>query len=95
MSPKIPEILAELRRYQATEVIDGARFQTRQTPLMAELLTILANEQTTAAAKMEQYTERLVAQTDRLVAFTKGRYVFTAALLLIGIIQIILTFSHP
>jgi len=95
MNPRVTEILAELRKYQAADVTDGARFQTRQTPLMSELLMILAEEQSAAATKMEQYTQRLVVQTGRLVAFTRGLYWFTIVLLGVGIVQIVVSLRHP
>lgn len=95
MKPRIPELIAEMRALCAESVTDAGRNQTKQTPLFAELLTILAEEQAECAAKMERLTAHLVNQTDRLVAFTKGLYVLTVVLLLLGVVQLICSFRHP
>jgi hypothetical protein len=58
-------------------------------------MVLVAEEQEKASAKMEELTKRLTAQTDTLVRFTKGLYAFTAALVFLAIVQLIVGFvSH-
>jgi hypothetical protein len=88
---KIDDIIRELNNLRI-----GHDPGTTQTSLMACLMVILAEEQEKAAVKMEKQTDRLVEQTNRLVAFTKGLYWFTAALLILGVIQLVVAFvRHP
>ena len=72
-------------------VFDDKRVAKTQARL-ATLLVRLSEEQEKVAARMEQQTDRLVKQTDRLVDFTKGLYWFTAALLVLGVIQLVVAF---
>ena len=64
-----------------------------QTRYMAKLMVVLAEEQEKASEKMEQLTTRLIAQTDTLVKFTKGLYWFTAALLALAVVQLVIVFA--
>ena len=87
---RIDEIISDLN------IIKAAHPTTAYASLMACLMVILAEEQEKAAVRMEKQTDRLVKQTDRLVDFTKGLYWFTAALLILGVIQLIVAFAcHP
>ena len=88
---RIDDIIRELNNLRV-----GHDAGTSQTSLMACLMVILAQEQEKAAIRMEEQTDRLVKQTDRLVAFTKGLYWLTAALLILGVIQLVVAFiCHP
>ena len=94
MNPEIHKIVQHMKQLapdRQVELSDHDTVHTYQTLNMARLMVLLAEEQEKAATKMEQLTTRLIAQTDTLIRFTKGLYAFTAALLVLGVIQLLVT----
>jgi len=90
---KIIEDMQKLAPPAQVQASDYDRIQTYQMLNMARLLVLVAEEQEKASAKMEQLTTRLIAQTDTLINFTKPLYWVTAALLLLGVLQLVLAFA--
>jgi hypothetical protein len=75
MKPRVAEIVKEMVQYRHD------RYISVQLGLLAELQSLLADEQAETAARMEQYTDRLVQQTDWLLSprgFTGSRLFFWA-----------------
>jgi hypothetical protein len=63
---------------------------TYQTLYMARLLTMIADEQSESATKLEQQVDRLVHETVALGELTKSLRAFTIALFVIAILQVII-----
>ena len=96
MTKEAHDIVEELRIFNTTqksgavyEVTGALSFLAFRT---ARLQVLLAEEQEQASLRMEQQTDRLVKQTDRLVDFTKGLYWFTAVLIGLGLVQLVVAF---
>jgi hypothetical protein len=64
MNPRTPEIIKEMAQNR------NDRFASVQLGLMAELLSILAEEQTEASQRMEKQTNKLIHLTWALTALT-------------------------
>jgi hypothetical protein len=97
MKPEVHKIIQDMQKLappRAFEISDHDTVHTYQTLNMARLLVLLAEVQEKASAKMEQLTTRLIAQTDSLVNFTKGLYWFTAALLALAVVQLVVAFHR-
>jgi hypothetical protein len=95
MNPEAHKIIQHMQTLappRGVEVSDHDTVHTYQALNMARLMVLLAEEQEKASAKMEQLTTRLIAQTDTLVNFTKGLYWFSAALLALAIVQVVVAF---
>jgi|ERR1700726_265718 len=90
---KIVEEMQKLAPPRSVQLADSDRIQTYQMLNMGRLSVLLAEEQERASEKMEQLTIRLIGQTETLVRFTKGLYWFTAALLVLGVVQLIVAFT--
>ena len=93
MNPEAHRIVEELLAFSLTGKTGSVQSSTEAVCFIAlrtaRLQVVLAEEQEKAAARMEQ-------QTDRVVRFTKGLYWFTAALLLLGVVQIVVAIiSRP
>lgn len=96
MNAEVHEIIEHMQKLAPptqVQVSDYDRVHTYQMLNMARLMVLLAEEQERASMKMEQLTTRLIAQTDTLINFTKGLYWFTAALLLLAVVQLLVAFA--
>src|SRR5208282_3955067 len=89
MTEEAHKLVEKMRELAKTNVVAAPLRELEITACFAELQVMIAEEQEKASARMEQQTNRLVEQTDRLVAFTKGLYWFTAALLVLGVVQLL------
>ena len=96
MNPEAYRLLELMKQLAPDRNVSAAEHNVvhvYQTSYMAKLMVVLAEEQEKASEKMEQLTIRLTTQTDTLVKFTRGLYGFTAALLALGIVQLVLAFT--
>ncbi len=90
---RLLELMKQLAPDRNVSPDDHNLVHVYQTRYMAKLMVVLAEEQEKASEKMEQLTTRLIAQTDTLVKFTKGLYWFTAALLALAVVQLVIVFA--
>lgn len=89
---KLLEMMKQLAPDQSVRPDDHPLVRVYQTRYMAKLMVVLAEEQEKASEKMEQLTTRLITQTDALVKFTQGLYWFTAAMLVLALVQLSVAF---
>jgi hypothetical protein len=81
MNPDIYSILEDLKKHVPVNPVHPNDVHTHQSFHIARLRVLIAEEEAESAEKMER--------------FTKGLYWFTAALLVLGVIQLFVAFCHP
>lgn len=79
MNPDIPKLIGELEKLASNNAID-IMAHTRQLPLMARILALIAEDQSNTVNKLENQTLQLIGLTSKLVDLTKAVKVFTIAL---------------
>src|ERR1039458_4057534 len=82
---KIAALIKKLHDLEGSGVADR-----HQPPLMAEIHSLIAEEQAKSADKLEQQTARLGEETIELRRLTRGLYFFTIAVAGFAVIQIII-----
>ena len=88
MTSEAHKIVEEMEKLKATTVHQATIWPTHQAHLMSRLFVLLAEEQERAAAVLER-------QTNRLVKFSKLLIWLTAALIFVGVIQIVMMIFKP
>jgi hypothetical protein len=80
MNPKAHKIVESLGQMVGSDVYSATIAPSRQMPLMAELLVIVAEEQEKSALKVERQTDKLICLTWALVGLTFILLLFTVYL---------------
>ena len=94
MTQEAHEIVEELKKFH-NQPKGGAVWETNTamsflTFRTARLQVLLAEEQEKSAVKLEQETARLVEETVELRRLTRGLYIFTIAVAIFAVIQIVI-----
>ena len=70
MNSRTKNLIAELRQHSTEDVTSGSRNLTKQAPLIAEIIALIADEQAKSAKRLELLTVWLIILTLILTAFT-------------------------
>ena len=83
MNPRAHDIVKELQKLKASGYPEAHWNPTHQTPLMGELLVILAEEQRKSAEILEGHTKALLGPMEALLRETKALRWLTVGLLIL------------